>query len=186
MIFVEKLPRFVKSSDIRSHFSAFGKIEDIQMNLRRGTFSAFVLFKSAEDAQKAVNGHNKIGLKIRFKKLKKVKANKLKKVKKVEAKDRKKVKKIVGAKNSKKEENVRAKNPMKVKNVETKKLKKVENVETKKLKKVENVETKKLKKVENVETKKLKKVENVETKKKNLNQGYSAKDDLKLKVNNLF
>jgi RNA recognition motif-containing protein len=65
-VFVDRLPRFVKPSDLRSHFSAFGRIEDIQLNLRMGSFSAFVVYKSVEAAKKAVDAKHKInGVKVR-------------------------------------------------------------------------------------------------------------------------
>ena len=65
-VFVDRLPRLVKPSDLKSHFSAFGRIEDIQLNLRMGSFSAFVVYKSVEAAKKAVDAKHKInGVKVR-------------------------------------------------------------------------------------------------------------------------
>jgi RNA recognition motif-containing protein len=65
-VFVDRLPRFVKLADLKSYFSAFGRIEDIQLNLRMGSFSAFVVYKSVEAAKKAVDAKHKInGVKVR-------------------------------------------------------------------------------------------------------------------------
>ena len=79
-VFVDRLPRFVKLADLKSYFSAFGRIEDIQLNLRMGSFSAFVVYKSAEAAKKAVDVKHIInGVSVRVKRVpvKKCQTNKV-------------------------------------------------------------------------------------------------------------